>query len=78
MEGGSSSAARHKEVKGRATDLQSTESRLQSDFRTVQTERAKLQQLIDNLNNVNAEGEKTRAEERDRLEKRIEELQKET
>jgi len=49
---------------------------LQSDFRTVQSERARLQQLIDGLNNVNAENERTRTEERIRLEKRADELEK--
>ena len=58
------------------TDEQSTEDRLQTDFQTVQTERTKLQQLIDGLNNVNAENEKTRTEERIRLEKRAEALEK--
>jgi len=55
---------------------QSTEDRLQSDFRTVQSERARLQQLIDGLNNVNAENEKTRTEERIKLEKRADEVAK--
>jgi nucleoprotein TPR len=50
---------------------------LQTDFRAVQKERAKLQQLIDNLNSVSAESEKTRAEERQRMEKRVEEVQRE-
>ena len=49
---------------------------MQSDFRTVQSERARLQQLIDGLNNVNAENERTRTEERIRLEKRADELEK--
>jgi nucleoprotein TPR len=56
---------------------QSAESRLQSDFRSVQSERAKLQQMIDNLNNISTENERTRAEERARLEKRVDDLQKE-
>ena len=56
---------------------QTTETRLQSDFRTVQTERTRLQQLIDNLNNVHAETEKTRAEEKARLEKRVDDTEKE-
>ncbi|WWC63005.1 uncharacterized protein I303_105603 [Kwoniella dejecticola CBS 10117] len=55
----------------------STESRLQSDFAQVQSERVKLQQLIDNLKNVATEAEKSRSEERGQLEKRIEELQRE-
>jgi nucleoprotein TPR len=57
--------------------IQSIESRLQSDFRSVQSERARLQQLIENLNNVNTESERTRVEERNRLMHRIEELQRE-
>jgi nucleoprotein TPR len=57
---------------------QSNEYRLQTDFRAVQSERAKLQQLIDNLNSVSAESEKSRSEERKRLEKRVEEVQRET
>lgn len=56
---------------------QSNEYRLQTDFRAVQNERAKLQQLIDNLNSVNSESEKTRSEERQRMEKRVEEAQRE-
>lgn len=59
------------------TPGQSNEYRLQTDFRAVQNERAKLQQLIDNLNSVNAESEKTRSEERQRMEKRVEEVQRE-
>ncbi|ODN74219.1 hypothetical protein L202_07665 [Cryptococcus amylolentus CBS 6039] len=55
----------------------SVESRLHSDFSQVQSERVKLQQLIDNLKNVASEGDKSRAEERQALEKRIEELQRE-
>ena len=55
---------------------QSNESRLQTDFRTVQSERARLQQLIENLNNVGTENERTRNEDRMRLEQRIEELQR--
>nr|XP_031858524.1 uncharacterized protein CI109_006047 [Kwoniella shandongensis]KAA5525596.1 hypothetical protein CI109_006047 [Kwoniella shandongensis] len=55
----------------------STESRLQSDFAQVQSERVKLQQLIDNLKNVASEAERSRAEERIQLEKRIEDLGRE-
>lgn len=57
--------------------LQGIETRLQADFRTVQEERARLQQLIDNLQSISAENERTKAEERERLEKRINELQRE-
>lgn len=57
--------------------MQSNEYRLQSDFRAVQNERAKLQQLIDNLNSVSAESEKTRSEEKQRMEKRVEDVQRE-
>jgi nucleoprotein TPR len=57
---------------------QSNEYRLQTDFRSVQNERAKLQQLIDNLNSVSAESEKSRSEERQRMEKRVEEAQRES
>ncbi|ORX37030.1 hypothetical protein BD324DRAFT_650644 [Kockovaella imperatae] len=56
--------------------LASTEARLQSDFRSVQSERARLQQLIDNLQTVNSEHEKTRAEDRARLERRVEEVER--
>lgn len=59
------------------THGQSTEARLQADFRTVQSERAKLQQLIESLNNVSAENERTRAEDRAKAESRVEELQRE-
>lgn len=55
----------------------SVEARLQSDFAQVQSERVKLQQLIDNLRNVANEAEKSRIEEREGLEKRIEEVQRE-
>ncbi|KIR70583.1 nucleoprotein TPR [Cryptococcus deuterogattii CA1014] len=55
----------------------SVEVRLQSDFAQVQSERVKLQQLIDNLRNVANEAEKSRIEEREGLEKRIEEVQRE-
>ncbi|ADV25676.1 nucleoprotein TPR [Cryptococcus gattii E566] len=55
----------------------SLEARLQSDFAQVQSERVKLQQLIDNLRNVANEAEKSRIEEREGLEKRIEEVQRE-
>ncbi|EIW67749.1 hypothetical protein TREMEDRAFT_64341 [Tremella mesenterica DSM 1558] len=57
---------------------QSTENRLQADFRTVQSERAKLQQLIDNLNTVHSENERTRVDERAGYERRIEELQRDS
>lgn len=43
----------------------------------MQSERVKLQQLIDNLRNVANEAEKSRIEEREGLEKRIEEVQRE-
>lgn len=56
---------------------QSNEYRLQTDFRAVQNERAKLQQLIDNLNSVSAESDKTRLEEKQRVEKRVEDVQRE-
>ena len=59
------------------TCVQSNEYRLQTDFRAVQNERAKLQQLIDNLNSVSAESEKTRSEEKQRMEKRVEDVQRE-
>ncbi|KAK8864149.1 hypothetical protein IAR55_001395 [Kwoniella newhampshirensis] len=55
----------------------STESRLQSDFAQVQSERVKLQQLIDNLKNVASEAERSRTEERSQLEKRIDDLGRE-
>ncbi|KAE8542037.1 hypothetical protein D1P53_001516 [Cryptococcus gattii VGV] len=55
----------------------SVEARLQSDFAQVQSERVKLQQLIDNLKNVANEAEKSRIEEREGLEKRIDEVQRE-
>ncbi|OXG43671.1 nucleoprotein TPR [Cryptococcus neoformans] len=55
----------------------SVEARLQSDFAQVRGERVKLQQLIDNLKNVANEAEKSRTEEREGLEKRIEEVQRE-
>lgn len=58
--------------------LQGTEARLQSDFRSVQSERAKLQQLIENYTNVSAESERSRGEERKKMEKRIDELTRET
>ncbi|ORY31757.1 hypothetical protein BCR39DRAFT_525256 [Naematelia encephala] len=64
-------------IRAEKDQLRSAESRLQSDFRTVQSERAKLQQLIENLSGVNSENEKTRAEERIRLNKRIDDLQRE-
>jgi nucleoprotein TPR len=57
---------------------QNTENRLQSDFRTVQAERTRLTQLIENLNGVSTEHDRTRQEERGRLEKRVAELQQET
>lgn len=56
---------------------ESIQSRLQSDFSTVQQERVRLQHLIDNLSNVSTENEKTKNEQRTMLEKRIEELQRE-
>ncbi|KAL0240713.1 hypothetical protein I308_106513 [Cryptococcus tetragattii IND107] len=56
----------------------SVEARLQSDFAQVQSERVKLQQLIDNLRNVANEAENSRIEEREGLEKRIEEVQRES
>ena len=56
---------------------QSNEYRLQTDFRAVQNERAKLQQLIDNLNSVSAESDKTKLEEKQRMEKRVEDVQRE-
>lgn len=43
----------------------------------MQEERARLQQLIENLQGIAAENERTKAEERERLEKRIDELQRE-
>lgn len=61
----------------RADGLQGVEARLQADFRTVQEERARLQQLIENLQGIAAENERTKVEERERLEKRIDELQRE-
>ncbi|KAL7420443.1 Protein mlp1 [Cryptotrichosporon argae] len=57
---------------------QSTQARLQADFTAVQQERARLQHAIDNLNSVGSENERTRAEDRARLERRIEEAQRET
>jgi nucleoprotein TPR len=57
---------------------QSTEARLQADFRSVQSERAKLQQLIENYTNISAEAERSRGNERAKLEKRIDELTRET
>lgn len=56
---------------------ESIQSRLQSDFSTVQQERVRLQHLIDNLNNVSTESEKTKNEHRTMLERRIDELQRE-
>ncbi|WVN85682.1 uncharacterized protein L203_100831 [Cryptococcus depauperatus CBS 7841] len=56
----------------------SIESRLHSDFCQVQSERIKLQQLIDSLRTVVTEADKTRIEEREILEKRVESLQRET
>nr|ODO02371.1 nucleoprotein TPR [Cryptococcus depauperatus CBS 7855] len=56
----------------------SIESRLHSDFCQVQSERIKLQQLIDSLRTVVTEADKTRIEERETLEKRVESLQRET
>lgn len=50
---------------------------MQSDFAQVQAERVKLQQLTDNLQNVANEAEKSRVEEKEGLEKRIEEVQRE-
>jgi nucleoprotein TPR len=44
----------------------------------VQTERTRLQQLVENLNGLSTESERTRSEERVRLEKCVEELQRET
>lgn len=44
----------------------------------MQSERVKLQQLIDNLRNVANEAENSRIEEREGLEKRIEEVQRES
>ena len=56
---------------------QSTEARLQADFRTVQAERTRLTSLIENLNGVSTENDRSRGEERKRLETRVEELQRE-
>lgn len=56
---------------------ESVQSRMQTDFSTVQQERVRLQHLIDNLNSVSTENERTRTEERTRLERRIDELQRE-
>ncbi len=58
-------------------DIQGTESRLQADFRAVQSERARLQSLIDGYTNVNVESDRTRNEERAKLEAKVDELQKE-
>lgn len=67
----------HSPLGEKLTWVQSNEYRLQTDFRAVQNERAKLQQLIDNLNSVSAESEKTRLEEKQRMEKRVEDVQRE-
>lgn len=56
---------------------ESIQSRLESDFAAVQQERAKLQHSIDTLNSIHGEHERTRAEERAKLERRIDELQRE-
>lgn len=57
---------------------ESFQSRLQSDFAAVQQERARLQHSIENLTSVQGENERTRGEERAKLERRIDELQRET
>jgi nucleoprotein TPR len=56
---------------------ESMQTRMQADFTIVQQERANLQHLIDNLKGINSESGRTRTEELTRLEKRIEELQRE-
>jgi nucleoprotein TPR len=54
---------------------ESQQARLQSDFAAVQQERAKLTYTIENFTNVSTANERTRAEERTQLQKRVEELQ---
>jgi hypothetical protein len=57
--------------------VQSTQNRLENDLRAVQNDKMRLQALMDGLSNVNSESERTRADEKIKLEKRVDELQKE-
>jgi hypothetical protein len=56
---------------------ETTRARIETDYATVQKDRVELRQRVDSLMGINAESGRTQAEEMDKLEKRIDELQRE-
>lgn len=56
---------------------ESVKTRSETDLATVQQDRARLLQSVESLQGINSEHQRTRDEDRAKLEKRIEELQRE-
>jgi len=56
---------------------QSREARLETDLKTTQASQAKSQHLLDSLTNVGTESEKSRSEEKRKLERQVQALQQE-